>query len=124
MLVADLIGDDVHTCSPTLSTEAAARQMIAQGIGSLAVVDEDEKLVGIVTERDLLNVLAGQAPRKAKVEDLMTPSPDALHRDVEIADAAEWILSSGYRHMPVLDGTRLIGMVSVRDVLSALTQEG
>lgn len=123
MLVADLIGDDVHTCSPTLSAEAAASQMIAQEIGSLAVV-EDDKLVGIVTERDLLKVMAGQAPHRAKVEDVMTHSPDSLNRDVEIADAAEWILSSGYRHMPVVEGSRLIGMVSIKDVLSALTQQG
>lgn len=120
MLVADLIGGDVHTCSPTLSAAAAARQMIAQKIGSLAVVD-DGNLVGIVTERDLLKVSAGEASNKAKVEDLMTHSPDSLHRDVEITKAADWMLDAGYRHMPVVDGSRLIGMVSIRDVLSALT---
>lgn len=120
MLVEELIGTPVASCPATTDVATAARRMLADDVGSLAVL-RDGELVGIVTERDLLGVVADPAG-KATVADVMTPYPDFLARDVEVDDAADWMMAAGYRHLPVLDGGRLVGMVSIKDVLWALTQ--
>ncbi len=121
MLVRELIGGPVDTCTAEMDAVEAARKMLADDIGSLAVVANGD-LVGIVTERDLLRVLADSPTRdSASVGDVMTPSPDSLSPDVDTDDAAHWMMAAGYRHLPVVEEGRLVGMVSIKDVLWAIT---
>lgn len=122
MLVHELIGGPVDTCSVDTAVTEAARKMLAYDIGSLAVT-RSEKLVGIVTERDLLRVVADRPSRhRLTVGDVMTPTPDSLDPDVDIDDAADWMMAAGYRHLPVVESGRVLGMVSIKDVLWALTE--
>ncbi len=51
----------------------------------------------------------------------MTAYPDSIDPDMQVTEAAEWMLASGYRHIPVLDGSRILGMISIKDVLWAMT---
>jgi CBS domain-containing protein len=51
----------------------------------------------------------------------MTPEPDSLEPDVEVADAALWMLAAGYRHLPVVTDGQVIGMLSIKDIMWALT---
>jgi CBS domain-containing protein len=122
MEIRNLIGGSASVCGPDLTVSEAAQVMIDQGIGSIGVVDQG-RLVGIFTERDALRVAAGGADSSVvTVETWMTPDPDALTPDVDVEDAAEWLLATGYRHLPVVDDGALIGVVSIKDILWALRE--
>lgn len=123
MLVKDLLGGKVDTCTSDVGVVEAARRMIADDIGSLAVVDKDGSLIGIVTERDVMRAVAEEvAIGRYTVGHIMTPRPDSLAPDVDVEDAAAWIMGAGYRHLPVTAEGRLIGMVSIKDLVWALTE--
>jgi len=123
VIVRELIGGPVDTCTSDLDLATAAREMLSADVGSLAVM-RDNELIGIVTERDLLKVVAdGRSPRKTTVDDVMTPAPDSLGPEVEIEDAADWMMAAGYRHLPIVDSGQLIGIISIKDVLWALTEQ-
>lgn len=121
MNVRELVGGEIFSAGPKQSMGEAAGVMSAAGVGALAVLRE-HRLVGIVTERDLVNACAeGVDVGEALVEEWMTKGPDSLDPDMDARDAAEWMLAAGYRHLPVADGENLIGMLSIKDVLWALT---
>lgn len=120
MRVSELIGGPVYSCTEDTNVRDAAQQMLTDDIGSLAVV-RDGEMVGIVTERDLVREFALDNPMSRTVADAMTPNPDSLAPDIEVEDAADWMMGAGYRHLPVIEGGELVGMVSIKDVLWALT---
>lgn len=123
MIVRELIGGPVDTCVSDLALTEAAQQMLSADVGSLAVM-RDNTLIGIVTERDMLRVVAdGRSPRKTTVDDVMTPAPDSLGPEVEVEDAADWMMAAGYRHLPIVDSGDLVGIISIKDVLWALTDQ-
>ncbi len=107
-------------CGPDTTIEDAAAAMSASGHGSLGVV-EGGALVGVVTERDLVRALGAGHGAGDLVRRWMTPDPDVFDPGVDVFEAAQWLLESGYRHLPVVsDGGRLLGVVSVTDVLSGV----
>ena len=80
-----------------------------------------EGLGGIVTERDVLRaVAAGSNLATEPVTSWMTPGPDTVPADMTVDEAAVWMVAAGYRHLPVVDGSEILGIVSVRDLLWAL----
>lgn len=122
LLVQDLVSGEIDACRPDVSVAEAASRMIADDVGSLAVVD-DRDLVGILTERDVLRTVAeGVDHETAKVSEVMTPDPDSLSPEVSVEDAAEWMMAAGYRHLPVIEEGTLIGMVSIKDLMWALLE--
>ena len=123
MKLRDLVGGAATLCGPDLTVAEAARVMIDQGIGSLGVMDSG-RLVGIMTERDVLRAVAEGADLVGtSVETAMTPDPDEFEPEVEVGDAANWILATGYRHLPVVEDGHLLGILSIKDVLWALAEE-
>ena len=121
MTVRELIGGEVVSTQPKRAMREAIRIMTAQGVGAL-VVEHDGVLSGILSERDVIRACAEDADLDATtVDEWMTEDPDSLEPDVGVEDAAEWMLAAGYRHLPVVEGTRIVGMVSIKDVLWALT---
>ena len=81
---------------------------------------DGQRLVGIITERDLTAALAEDAdPATTPVSDYMTPAPEVLRPDSELADAAHVMLELGIRHLPVVCSGQLVGVLSMRDVLDA-----
>ncbi|HEX2152425.1 MAG TPA: CBS domain-containing protein [Acidimicrobiia bacterium] len=123
MNVVELIGGEVATCDVDTPVPDAARQMIDQDVGSLVVVHNGEA-VGIVTERDIMGAVAkGSASSNDRIRSIMTPEPDSVEPDVDVEEAAQWMMAAGYRHMPVMEGSRLLGVVSVKDVLWALMDD-
>jgi CBS domain-containing protein len=122
MRVSELIGGPVSSCTVDTTVLAAAERMIADDVGSLAVV-KDESLVGIVTERDIVREFAARESGPRTVGDIMTPNPDSLSPDIDVDDAAAWMMGAGYRHLPVVENGKLVGIVSIKDVLWALTGE-
>jgi CBS domain-containing protein len=123
MELRELISGEVETVSPNTTISDAASHMQELGVGSLAILDDDE-FTGLFTERDVLQVVA--AGGDASVETLagwMTLYPDSFSPDMEVREAADWMLAAGYRHLPVVEDGRLIGMASIKDILWALTGE-
>ena len=121
MLVSEVMARPVDTCGQDASIAEVARRMIKEEHGALAVTLHDY-LVGVISERDVLRVIAdGRDATTATVGEYMTPDPDSLEPDVEVADAADWMLASGYRHLPVAESGKLLGMVSMKDVMWAIT---
>lgn len=123
MELSSLVGGSSEVIGQEASLEQAAQTLIKTGIGSLAVVDGRE-LAGIITERDIVRAVAEDAdPAEAVVADWMTKAPDTVGPEVEVEDAATWMLEMGYRHLPVMAEDELLGVVSIRDLLWALTSE-
>ena len=121
MIVEELVAGEVGTCSADTPIVEAAKQMIADDVGSLLVMD-DTDIVGIVTERDVLRAVA-EGKTQGIVKAIMTPEPDLLESDVAVTAAAEWMMAAGYRHLPVVKQGQLIGMVSIKDLVWALTEQ-
>jgi CBS domain-containing protein len=109
-----------------LGTEAtvddAVELMRERDEGCVFVEGEEHELIGVFTERDLAArvVARGQVPRETQLVDVMTPSPFTLRREDTMAFALHRMGVDGYRHVPVLDGGRLVGFLSMRTVLSVL----
>jgi len=97
----------------------AARHMVRRHIGSVLVVD-GAMLSGILTERDVLRAAAKPTDMAAEpISRWMSPEPICCSPETDTEEAAEMMLSGGFRHLPVLEGDELLGIVSLRDVLSA-----
>ena len=114
---------DLVTVAPEDTIGEAAQKMVDRGIGS-AVVSDFGRLIGILTERDLLQAVAARThSSEARVREWMTADPVTARPDTQAAEAAEIMLEKGFRHLPVVEGERAVGIVSVRDVLRWSTQE-
>jgi CBS domain-containing protein len=120
--IAELINDrDVITANPLLTAREAARLMARKRVGAVVVV-EDGRVVGMFTERDLMNrvVAADRDPDTTTLGEVMTPDPQAVTPDVEVETVIAWMLSGRFRHLPVLEGPHLAGIVSQGDVVAFL----
>lgn len=118
--LGDLVSGKAHICGPETTLSEASRAMAAEGHGSLGVVD-GRAVVGVLTERDVVRALAGDAdPTEATVAEWMGRDPDVFDPATDVFDAAAWLLESGYRHLPVMAGAELLGIVSLRDLLRAI----
>lgn len=121
MEVRELLSGEVMTVSARDPVRSGAISMNEADIGSLAVI-EDEELAGILTERDVLRAVASGADLDSEpISSWMTVYPDSFSPDMEVADAADWMLARGYRHLPIVDGEALIGVISIKDILWAVT---
>lgn len=109
------------TTEPGASLREAAQRMVERRVGSIVVV-EGERLVGILTERDVLGVFA-RGNFEARVEDVMTRNPETVEPDESLSQARLVMLHGGFRHLPVVEGGRVVAMLSVRDLLGALDDE-
>ena len=98
------------------SLRAAAARMWRQQTGSL-VVTEGGRLAGIITERDVLRAVAlGADPDKSSVDDVMTAEVFTVPPDTDLQDAARQMAARWIRHLPVLDGDEIVGVVGMRDM--------
>ena len=121
MKVSDLQHDELFTAQADESLDVAADRMNWHQVGALPVL-EGQQLVGIITERDVTAAMAeGADPVITPVSDYMTPAPEVLGPDNELADAAHLMLELGIRHLPVVRGGQLLGVLSMRDALDAET---
>lgn len=122
MNLSELVAGAVVSASPTTSATALAQLMEAEGVGSVAILDGDGEFVGIVTDRDLVRLVAESGKGNTKAEEIMTRHPDTVDIDTDISDAADWMNATGYRHLPVTEEAKLVGMVSIKDLLWALAE--
>ena len=115
----------ILTASSEITVSEAARLMKKKALGSVMVVKDDGRLVGIFTERDaLFRVLAeGRDPKATTLADVMTPQPQTIAPDKPFGHALLMMYDGGYRHVPVVEHGKPIGMVSTRDALGPELQE-
>ena len=117
-MLRDLMSTRVALTSPETSVAEAAVSMVKANIGS-AVVMQGRFLAGIITERDVLRSAAsGEDLREARVADWMTPDPQSVSPDTSVEEAAEIMLKHGFRHLPVVEGRAVCGVVSLRDLFA------
>jgi CBS domain-containing protein len=117
--IRTLIADkESITCPETMSVGEAARVMKQHRIGAIMVVEED-RLIGIFTERDaLFRVLAEERDlNTTRVCDVMTRNPLSIHPDKPFADALQIMHTGRFRHVPVVENGRAVGMVSASDAM-------
>jgi citrate synthase len=116
--VRELMSSPPVTCPADASLNEATFLMDNRQIGSVVVTDESA-IVGILTERDLLRAAATQAdPLIESVRRWMTADPDVLGLDDEVGEAWSGLTHHHYRHLPVVDDGQLVGVVSIRDLLT------
>jgi CBS domain-containing protein len=117
--IRDLMNTSVVEADPETSVAQAAATMVAAGVGS-AVIMQGSFLAGILTERDVLRAAASGLDLSASsVADWMTPDPKSASPDATAEEAAQIMLLCGFRHLPVVEGKQVCGVVSLRDLFAA-----
>jgi len=121
--VQDLLtrkGGDCYTIGPDETVFEAIRRMDAADVGALMVV-EGERLLGVISERDYARkvILKGRASRETLVRVIMSRRIIKVRPTQSVADCVRLMTEHGIRHLPVVQRGRLLGVLSIRDVLSA-----
>jgi CBS domain-containing protein len=115
----DLMNTGVVTASPDTTVTEAAAAMVRARVGSVVIL-QGSFLAGILTERDVLRAAAsGEDLSASLVSVWMSPDPQAASLDMSAEEAAQIMLLNGFRHLPVLDGRVVCGVVSIRDLFAA-----
>ena len=117
--VYDLVKDRrVYSIEADKTVLEAARFMMEHAIGALPVL-RDNELVGIFSERDVMNrvVAAGRTPGTTKVSEVMTANPRGVDVNESVEECLFLMKEFGFRHLPIVSGKQLKGLVSLRDIL-------
>ena len=128
MLVSQILkhkGSAVYTCSPLETVAAAASVLHSRRVGALVVMDEGDHVVGMLSERDIVRVIAQQGQMG-----LQAPVSSCMTRDVIYADPAETVADlmarmtdRRIRHLPVCRDDRLVGIISIGDLVKSKIAE-
>lgn len=116
---------ELTATTPDSSAENAAKAMRQANVAAILVMGDGDKLIGILTERDLARRLVAEnkSPAETRVGDIMTANPDTLAPNDRASDALELMLTRRYRHLPVQDEAgKCIAMVSIRDLYQAVKE--
>ena len=115
----------VVTVSPGVTLHDAARSMADRGVGAAVVIDPEQPGPGIITERDVLqSVGSGQDPNSELVRDHLSPEITFAAPDWSLERAAEAMVRGGFRHLVVVDGGQMVGVLSMRDIVRCWVEDG
>lgn len=113
--IRDIMTDDVESCSLLDNVYEVAVKMKELNVGAIPIVDND-KLVGMITDRDIvLRCVAEKHPASSKVEDIMSSHLVTVTKDTESREAARLMAEHQIRRLPVVEGDKLVGIVSLGD---------
>jgi citrate synthase len=116
--VGEIMSAPVVSATAAETIAAVAQRMREQKVGAVVIVDSDGRATGILTERDMLRfAAAGSDASTAKVSEWMTGEPDTVAPGVSARQAFESLAEHGYRHIPVVEAGKLVGIVSMRDLM-------
>jgi CBS domain-containing protein len=117
-------GNSIFSVKPTSTVFHALEVMLENNIGALLVMD-NEKFVGIFTERDYARkvILKGKSSKEAMVQEIMSEHPVTASPDTTIDECMNLMTSRFIRHLPVFDGGKLVGLVSIGDVVRYIIDE-
>jgi len=118
-------GRDVITIEPTASLHAAARLLSENRIGAALVLGADRRIVGIISERDIVRVLSERGPAvlDEPVSQVMTRKVWTCHEGETVSTIMARMTAGKFRHVPVVDQGQLVGVVSIGDVVKHRLQE-
>jgi CBS domain-containing protein len=120
--LSDILRPTFITVAPEDTLGEVAEKMMSQNVGAVIVKDFG-RLIGILTERDMLRAMASRMhTSEARVRQWMTPDPITAAPDMPLDEAAKVMLDHGFRHLPVVDGESVLGVVSLRRVLGGRRQ--
>jgi CBS domain-containing protein len=126
MSVGRICTRSVDLADPGESVQIAASRMNTRNVGTLVVIDDEKCPIGILTDRDLAIRVVGKGldPNSTMVESVMSPSPDSVTEQTSIESAIALMRAGSHRRLPVVDeNSRLIGLISLDDVLDLLSEE-
>lgn len=125
MQVSEGMSSIILTVGPDHTLRDAAKQMSARGVGAAVVMDPDGAGPCIVTERDILeSVAAGQDPGSERVSAHLSKNLTFAAPDWSLERAAEAMVRGGFRHLVVMDGPEIVGILSMRDIVRCWTSDG
>jgi CBS domain-containing protein len=125
MQVSAGMSERVLTVNPGLSLRDAAVAMAQRRVGAAVVIDPDQPGPGIITERDILEAIgAGQDPDRELVSEHLSPELTFAAPDWSLERAAEAMVRGGFRHLVVVDGGNLVGILSMRDIVRVWVSDG
>ncbi len=120
--LADILKPDFITVAPEDTLGEVAEKMMGRNVGAVIVKDFG-RMIGILTERDMLRAMAARMhTSEARVRQWMTSDPITASPDMALDDAAKVMLDNGFRHLPVMEGDTVLGVVSLRRVLGGRRQ--
>lgn len=125
MSVGRICVRQVDIAKPHETAQDAAKRMLDRKVGTLVVVNEEREPVGILTDRDLSNrvIAEGRDAADTHVDEVMTPGPRCVVGETSIEEALRIMRSGEYRRLPVVSGRKLIGIVSLDDILDAMLEQ-
>ncbi len=114
-------GKQIWSIRPDATVLEALRLMDAKGIGALVVI-QDNRLVGILSERDYARkvILKGRSSKDTLVREIMTERVVTVHPDQTLDECMDLMSSRSIRHLPVVENDQVVGVISIRDVMSAI----
>jgi CBS domain-containing protein len=125
MHVRDAMSNVVVTAGPDHTLREAARRMTAGGVGAAVVIDEQQAGPCIITERDILHSIGSdQEPDEERVREHLTANVILAAPDWSLEQAANEMIRGGFRHVIVVDGAGVVGILSMRDIVRSWTAEG
>ena len=120
--VSEHMASDVLTVEPTTTLIAAVQAMNARHVGA-ALVLENDRLVGVFTERDVLRAVGDGLVAETVVGDWMTRGPETIEPDESAEHAAVLMIHGGFRHLPVVADGKVVGILSIRDLMRAVLHD-
>lgn len=121
MIVSQLISKKPVTANGKISIKEAAKIMKKEGVGSLVIVDNSNKVLGIVTERDILYAIADEEPLDEPITNIMSQNPVTIEENADISEAIALMTSREIRHLIVVDHEEKVkGVISIREVAKAV----
>jgi len=113
----DVMTKEVVTISPDATLADAIELLVARGVSGLPVLDAVEKVVGIISEKDILNFIFSGNLRITKVEEAMTKNIISFPSDTDIDKIALCISENKFRRVPIIDNGKLVGIISRRNII-------
>jgi CBS domain-containing protein len=128
MRIADILGEkgiEVHTALPWITVADATKRLADADVGALIVCDADKRIRGILSERDIVRSIAkhGAGVLQQPVESVMTHDVHTCGCDETVARAMAMMTRFRYRHLPVVDHGKLVGMISIGDLVKHRVME-
>jgi len=118
LMVKHIMIEDVVTAKPNITVKDAVRILGEKHVGSVVITNDEEKCVGIFTERDAIRIIASELSLDTPLQQVMTKNVVTIGEEASLEEARRVVVSHGIRHLPVVDSKgEMVGLLSVRKLL-------